>query len=106
MCRRLKVSPSGYYDWEGRPASNRAVGNARLLERMRDIHAESQGAIGAPRLHEDLTDEGETASKCRIARLMAAEGLHGSPRKRSRGQRGKPGLPPPGVENLFARDFV
>jgi putative transposase len=38
-------------------------------------------------MFEDLTDEGETASKNRIARLMAAEGLQGWPRKKKRGQR-------------------
>jgi putative transposase len=106
MCRCLKVSPSGYYDWEGRPASARAVDNERLLERIREVHSDSQGAIGAPRMHEDLADEGETASKNRIARLMAADGLQGWPRKKNRGRRGKPGLPPPGVENVLERDFV
>jgi putative transposase len=38
-------------------------------------------------MFEDLTGEGETASKNRIARLMAAEGLQGWPRKKKRGQR-------------------
>jgi putative transposase len=57
-------------------------------------------------MHEDLSDNGETASKNRIARLMAADGLQGWPRKKKRGQRGKPGLPPPGVENLLERDFT
>lgn len=85
MCRLLKVSPSGYYDWEGRPASARQVDNERLLSRIREIHADSQGAIGAPRMYEDLTDEGETASKNRIARLMATEGLQGWPRKKKTG---------------------
>lgn len=56
-------------------------------------------------MHEDLVDEGETAGKNHIASLMAAAGLHGWPRKRKRGQRGKPGLPPPGVVNLLERDF-
>lgn len=37
---------------------------------------------------------------------MAAGGLPGWPRKKNRGQRGKPGLPPPGVENRLERDFV
>jgi putative transposase len=56
-------------------------------------------------MHEDLTDEGETASKNRIARLMADDGLQGWPRKKKRSMRGKPGLPPPGVHNLLERDF-
>ena len=105
MCRLLKVSTSGFYDWAGRPASARQIDNERLMDRIREIHVDSQGAIGAPRMHEDLTDEGETASKNRIARLMAAERLQGWPRKKIRGQHGKPGLPPPDVRNLLERDF-
>lgn len=106
MCRCLKVSPSGYYDWERRPVSARQIDNERLLERIRQIHADSQGALGVPRMHEDLLEEGETASKNRIARLMAADGLQGWPRKKKRGQRGNPGLPPPDIENLLKRDFT
>lgn len=105
MCRCLKVSPSGYYDWEARLTSARQIDNERLLCRIREIHEDSQGSIGAPRMHEDLVDEGETASKNRIARLMAVDGLQGWPRKKKRGQRGRPGLPPPGVSNLLERDF-
>ena len=106
MCRLLDVSPSGYYDWEDHPPSARQVDNARLLKRIREIHEDSQGVIGAPRMHEDLTEEGETVSKNRIARLMSADGLQGWPRKKKRGQRGKPGLPPPGIRNHLERDFM
>jgi putative transposase len=105
MCRCLKVSASGYYGWEKRPASARQVDNERLLERIRELHADNRGQIGAPRMHEDLTDEGERASINRIARLMAADGLQGWPRKKKKGPHGKPGLPPPGVQNLLERDF-
>ncbi len=56
-------------------------------------------------MHEDLPDEGETASMNRVARLMAAEGLQGWPRKKKRGQRAKPCLPVPQVQNLLERDF-
>lgn len=77
MCRCLKVSPSGYYDWVGRPPSARAIDNARLMERIREIHADSQGALGAPRMLDDLHDEGETAGIKRVARLMSKNGIHG-----------------------------
>ncbi len=102
----LNVSASGYYAWEARSPSLREVDNLRLLGQVREIHEDSRGAIGAPRMHEDLTSAGETASMNRIARLMAADGLQGSPRKKKRGQRGQPGLPPPGVQNLLERDFT
>ena len=105
MYRCLKVSPSVYYAWEDRTASAQQIDNERLLSRIRQIHADSQGALGAPRMHEDLTDEGETASKNRVARLMASEGLQDWPRKKRKGQRGKPGLPLPQVRNLLERDF-
>lgn len=105
MCRCLEVSPSGYYSWEQRLQSARKVDNERLLVRIREIHTDSRGTIGAPRMHEDLMAEGEPASRNRIARLMSAHGIQGWPRKKRRGMRGRPGLPPPGVINRLERDF-
>jgi putative transposase len=70
------------------------------------MHDDSGGSLGAPRMHEDLCEEGETASKNRIARLMSVNGLQGWPRKRKRGQHGKPALTPPGVKNHLQRDFT
>lgn len=70
------------------------------------MHADSGGSLGAPRMHEDLCEEGETASKNQIARLMSANGLQIWPRKRKRGQYGKPALTPLGVKNYLQRDFT
>ncbi|WP_425563496.1 IS3 family transposase [Microbulbifer aestuariivivens] len=98
MCRCLKVSPSGYYAWESRSPSARAQDNARLLERMRQMHADSGGVLGAPRMQEDLADESETASLNRVARLMAADGLQGWPRRRSRGRK-RSSTRPDGIRN-------
>jgi putative transposase len=105
MCRCLKVSSSGYYGWEQRRSSARAQDNVRLLTRIRQIHEDSRGTIGVPRMYEGLVDEGETASRNRIARLMSTHGLQGWPRKKRRGPRGQPGVPPAGVRNLLERDF-
>lgn len=105
MCRCLRVSPSGYYAWQARAPSGRARDNARLLERIREIHGDSRGVIGAPRMREDLTAEGEGASLNRIARLMKTNGLFGVPDRKKRrfaitGQR------PGHVQNLLERDFT
>jgi len=105
MCRCLEVSTSGFYAWACRTPGPRARANARLLERIREIHEDSLGVIGAPRMHEDLTDEGECVSLNRVARLMAGAGLQGWPRKRQRRFGGKPGVRPVGVTNLLERDF-
>ena len=106
MCRCLRVSASGYYGWSKRLPSARHLDNERLLGRIRELHEDSRGTLGAGRMREDLVDEGETASLNRVARLMAADGLQGWPRPKHRGQRGQPGLPPPGIRNQLERDFT
>ena len=80
MCRCLKVSASGYYDWNKRLPSARQLDNQRLLGRIRELHEDSRNTLGAGRMQEDLADPGETASLNRVARLMAADGLQGWPR--------------------------
>ena len=62
MCRCLEVSTSGFYAWVVRKPGPRARANAGLLERIREIHEDSKGVIGAPRMQEDLVDEGMHAS--------------------------------------------
>lgn len=105
MCRCLKVSASGYYDWRKPLPSVRACDNQHLRGRIRELHEDIRGTLGAGRMHEDLVEEGARTSLNRVARLMAAHGLQGWPRPRRRGQRGRPALTPPGVRNLLERDF-
>ena len=105
MCRCLRVSTSGYYDWSKRLPSPRQCDNERLLGRIHVLHQDSRGTLGAGRMQEDLVEEGLTASRNRVARLMALAGLQGWPRQKRRGQRAQPALTPPGVRNLLERDF-
>ncbi len=106
MCRCLKVSASGYYAWQDREPSPRAQENARLVKRIREIHEDSRGVIGAPRMHEDLLDEGEAVSLNRVARLMAAERIQGWPRRKRRGFGRVASSRPAGVKNLLERNFT
>ena len=105
MCRCLEVSTSGFYAWASRRPGARDQANARVLARIREIHEDSKGVIGAPRMREDLADEGECVSVNRVARLMASAGLQGWPRRRKRRFGGKPGARPVGIENRLERDF-
>jgi len=73
---------------------------------MRELHEDSRGTLGAGRMREDLAEEGESASLNRVARLMAADGLQGWPRRKRRGQRASPAVTPPGLSNLLVRDFA
>ncbi|HHC8922957.1 TPA: IS3 family transposase [Stenotrophomonas maltophilia] len=105
MCRCLRVSTSGYYDWSKRLSSHRQCDNERLLGRIHALHQDSRGTLGAGRMQEDLVEEGLMASRNRVARLMAVAGLPGWPRPKRRGQRAQPALTPPGVRKLLERDF-
>ncbi|MCG8523736.1 MAG: IS3 family transposase [Pseudomonadales bacterium] len=104
MCRCLKVSASGYYAWVSRPESARAKANQHLLSRIREIHDDSGGMIGSPRMHEDLVAEGTSTSLNRVARLMAKQGIQGWPRKK-RGRLGRRSHRPPGIRNHLERNF-
>ena len=105
MCRLLKVSPSGYYDWRDRPASRRDQANACLLEQICAIHAQSDGVYGSPKVWEELVKRGAHCSENRVARLMRGERLQGIPAVRHwRGR--KSGERPARVTNHLARDFA
>ena len=105
MCRCLRVSPSGYYGWRDRPLSPRSRENQRLLGRIRVLYAESDGVLGAPRIWDDLVEEGEQCSLNRVARLMREDAIQGIPCKKK--YRSKPsGTRPADIENHLERDFV
>jgi len=105
MCRCLKVSTSGFHAWRARSPSRRALDNRRLLSRIRDLHAASDGVMGMPRMHEQLGYEGETASPNRIARIMAADGMYGVPQRR-RWLKKPSAARPAHVTNHLERDFA
>lgn len=71
MCRVFGVSPSGFYAWNSRGPSARALDDARLTARIRFFHARSKGRYGAPNIHADLRDiDDARVGKKRVARLM------------------------------------
>ena len=84
MCRVLKVSPSGYYAWRSRSRSRRSREDRRLKVLIRAIHRQSRKSYGAPRIHVELVEQGETCGRHRVARLMREAGLQGARRRRYR----------------------
>jgi len=82
MCRVLRVSHSGYYDWLERPPSARSIDDAVLVERIRAIHAESDATYGRPRVRRELRARGRVVNAKRIARLMRANAIRGVSRRR------------------------
>ncbi len=105
MCRVLEVSRSGFGAWRKRAPSARSKANAELLETIREIHDESDGTYGVPRVHAELEERGPRASLNRVARVMGEAGIQGvSPRKWKRTTlRAKGARPAP---DLVDRDFT
>ncbi len=82
LCRVLKVSRSGYYDWKDRPPSKRAQENAALTQKIWEVHDRSRRTYGYPRVHAELQALGVRCSRKRVGRLMSKAGLRGCIRGR------------------------
>ena len=77
MCELHGVTRSGFYAWGKRQASRRQQDDEALLERVRQIHADSRGFYGSPRIAGQLRLDGCIVGRRRVARLMREAGLQG-----------------------------
>jgi transposase InsO family protein len=105
MCRVLEVKRSSYYAWRRRAPSRRAQANQALVQRIHQIHRESDQTYGSPRIQLALQHEGERCGRKRIARLMHQERLVGVVRGKYQPQttqRAAEALPAP---NRLNQDF-
>ena len=75
MCRVLRVSPGGYYDWRGRPASCTTSRREALVVAIKAIHGEVKARYGSPRVHAELVARGQPCCVNTVARLMHDEGI-------------------------------
>jgi putative transposase len=105
LCRVFGVSRTGFHNWERRAPSDRALEDAWLTEKIKQIHAASRGVYGAPRIHAELRlERGIRVSRKRVARLMKAAGISGvRPRKRWKTTIRIPGITP--ATDLVERQF-
>ena len=108
MCRVLRVSKSGFYDWRDRAPSARARADASLLEKIVSIHRDSRETYGAPRIHFELRTLGVRCARKRVARLMREAGLFGCGGRRKKTRttvRLRTERTPP-APDLVKRDFA
>jgi transposase InsO family protein len=104
-CELLEVSRSGYQKWLTRPPSDRALADAWLTEKIKEIHQANRSVYGAPRIHAELRlEHGIHVSRKRVERLMRRAGLSGLvPRKRGRTTIRVPGVRV--ADDLVQRQF-
>lgn len=86
-CRALKVSVSGFYEWQHRrcnPAP-RTIANRELTETITEIWTRSRGTYGSPRIWAELRlGQDIPISRKRVERLMRQAGIEGVYRRRRR----------------------
>ncbi len=82
LCRVMRVSPSGYYAFMGCGPSARALANAKLLAEIKEIHVQSRGTYGSPRMYRELVARGHAVSPGRVERLMRANGISARRKRR------------------------
>jgi hypothetical protein len=70
MCRVLRVSAGGYYDWRGRPQCSTATRHGALVVAIEAIHGEVKARCGSPPIHAELVARGQPRCVNTVARLM------------------------------------
>lgn len=84
MCACLSVSRSGYYAWESRPESPRALQDKVLAGEVEKSFQASRQTYGYPRIYRDLQNKGHQIGRHRTARLMPEKGLRSVHHRRFR----------------------
>lgn len=82
MCSSLGVSRSAYFQWRHHPKSERDEADQAMTIRIRNLHAQSRGTYGSPRVHRDLRAAGVLVGRKRVERLMRTAEIRGLPRRR------------------------
>lgn len=84
MCNVLEVSRSGFYAWQKRPASKRALDREVLVQKIRVAHVQSRGIYGSPRVAEDLAEQGIAVCVKTVAKYMRQAGICSKIKRRFR----------------------
>jgi transposase InsO family protein len=85
MCRVLGIARSWFHAWQRTTPlrAERAARHENLAWQIREVFKASKQRYGAPRIHAELRDRGQSVSKRMIAKLMKENGIR-PPRSRRR----------------------
>jgi len=103
MCGVLGVSRSGFHAWLGRPLSERAAHDAKLVQAIDRSFKASDRTYGARRVWHDVLEEGLACGLHRIERLMRQNAMRARPRRR--GKLKDDGERSVIADNILDRDF-
>ncbi|MER6678911.1 IS3 family transposase [Streptomyces sp. NPDC000983] len=106
VLRELRIASSTYYRWRRaeREPCERVRRDAELTEQIKEIHADSGGVYGSPRVHAVLRREGVHVGRKRVERLMREADIAGiSPRRKGFTRRDPKATLAP---DLVERDFT
>ena len=106
ICRTLGVSASAYYHRAAGERSQRVVEDERLLAVIRKVHKDNYSAYGYRRMWKALHRAGERVARCRVQRLMAANGIVGAKRRGKPWRTTKPDPDAVRPRDLVKRDFT
>jgi len=70
MCKVMNINSSSYYYWTKNPESMRKKRDKQLGTKIQEIHKQSMGIYGSPRITKELKMQGEKVSNKRVSRLM------------------------------------
>jgi len=115
-CEALRVSRSGYYQWQKAEPSQRERAEAELVEQIRRVFAANKGRYGSPRVRQALRQDGIECGENRVARLMRENELAARRKKAFRPRTTVPGkgtapnlikdLEPSGVDQIWVSDIT
>ncbi|MFG2526287.1 IS3 family transposase, partial [Streptomyces sp. NPDC048527] len=106
VLRELHIASSTYYRWRRaeREPCERVRRDAELTEQIKEIHADSGGIYGSPRVHAALKRDGTHVGRKRVERLMREADIAGiSPRRKGFTRRDPKATLAP---DLVKRDFT
>jgi putative transposase len=105
MCQILQVSRSGYYAWIDRPQSARDQHQVELTRQIRQVHQDSYGTYGSPRIHAELAEQKIEVCVNTVARLMKQARIESVTHRRFVPRTTDSDHDLPVADNLLAQDF-
>jgi putative transposase len=106
LCRVLKVSSSRFYAYLAAPTGKRQTYRQELAVKVRQVHGESRGVWGSPRIAATLRARGVTVCRNTVAKVMKQQQIQAKKRRRFVPRTTDSGHAHPVAINRLRRNFT